>query len=562
MDSDVVLFLRVGAHDATLRWGERADLRKYGGVVDPTRFTSSLPPLPSRPTEAMLKQEPQLDDIWLGLPQLSEEITQQQPDFLEGYREGTIEDWMVFLSPLQRSTAYRSIRGPARVTGGPGTGKTVVALHHVVHLLSTLGAGSTLLIGSQIRTLPPILKQLFGRLHDDPEGAVEFTHIVDMARDVVRRHEGEPHLDEEKAHSVFNDVWARERDGPFRHEIRDFDPVYAWEEVRRVILGRVIPNEDAYLQLKRHGRRRSLSLHQRRALWHVAGRYEMACQMASPRIYDADSLVRRGYQLLRDSRLPVAFDAIVIDEAQDLTETALRFLIMQLADHHAGRLLLVGDGGQSIYPGGYRLSDLGIETRGRSTVLRDAYRSTDGILDAIALFGRAVSSQDFGEDGLGAVDLKPRRSGPPPRVSGHADLLDERLAIMNYLASLPEDGRAGVALLVLSNRLVREWAQWLKAVGLPARRLDDYEGVPVSGIKVGTYARSKGLEFERVVLPGLNLGEVPAVDIENEDTYFLQARQLYVAMSRARDELWMSYAGTPSLLIEELVERYEPDGSG
>jgi hypothetical protein len=43
--------------------------------------------------------------------------------------------WRVFLHPAQRKIAYApSYAGPAQVTGGAGTGKTVTALHRAAHL--------------------------------------------------------------------------------------------------------------------------------------------------------------------------------------------------------------------------------------------------------------------------------------------------------------------------------------------------------------------------------------------------------------------------------------------
>ena len=44
------------------------------------------------------------------------------------------EKWTVFLHPAQRQVVERSYRGPARVSGSAGTGKTIVALHRAVHL--------------------------------------------------------------------------------------------------------------------------------------------------------------------------------------------------------------------------------------------------------------------------------------------------------------------------------------------------------------------------------------------------------------------------------------------
>ena len=51
---------------------------------------------------------------------------------------GDFARWQVFLHPLQRKIVERSYNGPARVSGGPGTGKTIVALHRVKHLADRL----------------------------------------------------------------------------------------------------------------------------------------------------------------------------------------------------------------------------------------------------------------------------------------------------------------------------------------------------------------------------------------------------------------------------------------
>src|SRR5690606_17449547 len=62
--------------------------------------------------------------------------------------------WRVFLHPAQRDIAYRpSYAGPALVTGGAGTGKTVTALHRAAFLARRLPPSPT----------PPILLTTFTR---------------------------------------------------------------------------------------------------------------------------------------------------------------------------------------------------------------------------------------------------------------------------------------------------------------------------------------------------------------------------------------------------------------
>ena len=79
-------------------------------------------------------------------------------------------------------------------------------------------------------------------------------------------------------------------------------------------------------------------------------------------------------------------------------------------------------------------------------------------------------------------------------------------------------------------------------------RLCGYSGRPTPGVKVGTYARSKGLEFKKVFLPGLDDGKFPWGDRNDMDSMLLQGSMLYVAMSRARDELTISYVGAAVVL--------------
>jgi superfamily I DNA/RNA helicase len=91
--------------------------------------------------------------------------------------------------------------------------------------------------------------------------------------------------------------------------------------------------------------------------------------------------------------------------------------------------------------------------------------------------------------------------------------------------------------------------------GIPAFSLEDYDGVHSQAVRVGTYRRSKGLEFKIVLLPCLGEGSLGERQRDGEDdsTFSertdLIRRQLFVAMTRARDVLWMGSVGTPTELL-------------
>jgi hypothetical protein len=139
-----VLMLKVGNHDETEKWGETAKARinDWARRVDSADIEiggrGKRKPAVDQPV--LLELETSLHEL-VTSPVLGEEITVADDGVLEGWADGTIEDWMIFLSPIQRRAVDRAINGPARVTGGPGTGKSVVALHRAAALARSLAPG-------------------------------------------------------------------------------------------------------------------------------------------------------------------------------------------------------------------------------------------------------------------------------------------------------------------------------------------------------------------------------------------------------------------------------------
>jgi superfamily I DNA/RNA helicase len=111
----------------------------------------------------------------------------------------------------------------------------------------------------------------------------------------------------------------------------------------------------------------------------------------------------------------------------------------------------------------------------------------------------------------------------------------------------------GTAILAFTNRQVNDWRDRLADAGIGCVRLDDYHGRSIPGVKVGTYHRAKGLEFERIFLPALD-ASFPYGDRNDPDEIISKGSLLYVAMSRARDRLHISFSGAPSMYLEPVKE--------
>lgn len=113
--------------------------------------------------------------------------------------------WRVYLHPTQRAVVDAAYKGPARVTGGPGTGKTVVALHRA-HMLAQRGEGKVL-VTTFTSTLSETLQNGLDMLVDDEhvQSRIEVSNIDRIAHRVFRKVHGSPHLlgtEDEKA------LWA------------------------------------------------------------------------------------------------------------------------------------------------------------------------------------------------------------------------------------------------------------------------------------------------------------------------------------------------------------------
>jgi superfamily I DNA/RNA helicase len=233
---------------------------------------------------------------------------------------------------------------------------------------------------------------------------------------------------------------------------------------------------------------------------------------------------------------------VIVDEVQDLTLVGVRLLHALVGDVPNG-LLLVGDGQQAVYPGGFRLSDAGIDIRGgRGQVLRTNYRNSKEILDAAL---ELVAKDDFEDiDGLRTpgrrdIDLT-YYDGRVHRVVTPTVAVHDQ-ALHDSLLALPSSERADAAVLCPSMRAIGHYRRLLAQAGIEVRLLEHYDGRPVEAVKLGSYRRAKGLEFKRVYLPqhdAASTHESAASETTREREELARSR-LFVAMTRARDVLWL-----------------------
>jgi superfamily I DNA/RNA helicase len=229
------------------------------------------------------------------------------------------------------------------------------------------------------------------------------------------------------------------------------------------------------------------------------------------------------------------YAAVVVDEVQDITLNGLR-LLRQLAGDGPNRLLLVGDGQQQVYPGGWRLSDAGIPIRGRGEVLRVNYRNRAAVLSFAQGFDATNQIDDLdGAAGVALRDAEAVNSGGEIRHWQGSDT-DLPNALADAVATLPVP-RGRTALIVFDHRSLHRCTAILRQAGIPLIPLDQYTGEPDDTIKIGTVHRAKGLDFQ-AVLAVMFVPEDGVNTATEQETRELRGRQHLVAATRARDYLW------------------------
>ena len=94
-------------------------------------------------------------------------------DELNAIRNAALAQWRVFLHPSQRKIVRKNVRGPIKVLGGAGTGKTVVAMHRAKFLLENVFAKKTdrILFTTFTKNLCDDIRTLLGSICTEDEMA-------------------------------------------------------------------------------------------------------------------------------------------------------------------------------------------------------------------------------------------------------------------------------------------------------------------------------------------------------------------------------------------------------
>ena len=253
------------------------------------------------------------------------------------------------------------------------------------------------------------------------------------------------------------------------------------------------------------------------------------------------------------------FPYICVDESQDTSR--IQHAIIRLLAGKSGNIFMVGDEDQSIY--GFRAAypDALMQFEqtypgARVLLMEENYRSTPEILRAADAFIRKNHHRR-------PKTIHPTRaSGAAVRVIYAMDRADQYPWLVNMAASVREE----TAVLYRNNDSALPLIDLLDRGGIPyrCRRLDELQALVSApslpcggGLILSTVHSSKGLEYDTVYLLDVLDGILPAVtepkDAGQQDQYQEERRLFYVAVTRARNRLYLfSCRNRESAFADEL----------
>jgi putative DNA helicase len=465
---------------------------------------------------------------------------------LEALLTASLERWRVFLHPAQRRLVERSWSGPVKVNGGPGTGKTVAAMHRARWLARQYRdlPGKPVLFTTFTKTLAEDIRQNLAALCTPAElDRIEVVHIDSWAFGLLKRFDNYAYRplyrlrDRDECWALAWRVWSASasqdlRDNPL------LSPRFMRAEFERVVMAQGCTTADEYMRARRVGRGGQLGRAQRKGIWPIFAEYRN--QLRSRGLIEPEDAFRDARQLLERQPQPLGIRAMVVDEAQDISPAAWA-LIRAAVPQDENDLFIVGDPNQRIYRHKVTLSAVGIHARGRSRTLKINYRTTDEIRRwAVAqLEGRPTDDLDGGSDD----SLKGYQSlthGEKPEVIPSASVQED---VQHIQAIIGSQLARRVCVVSRTNRLLDELSGELGCHGIEHLRLDadTPDDADVPGIRLATMHRVKGLEFDVVIVAGYKGASAYAAAFSREEDAgvtedFEQAERclLLVAATRAK----------------------------
>ena len=512
--------------------------------------------------KSLLKQEQDATEVSdslanaLDCPEtLKSFVVVEGEDELRRIMAEPLEKWRVFLHPTQRKIVMKNYSGAARVLGGAGTGKTVVAMHRAKQLAAGLKDKERILFTTYTANLASDIKENLRKICSTEElRKIDVINLDAWVVQFLREHGYSAEIAyDEKIAKIWDDAIAA-------NDLNsDFATSFYEDEYNRVVVAQEAFSLDKYVKASRTGRGTRLDRKTRIQIWKVFETYQN--MMKELQVRDINTAMYECRMLYLKSNTEKKYKHIIVDEGQDLSVTAFRLLRAISGDEHENDIFIVGDAHQRIYKNKAALSKCGINVRGRSSILRINYRTTEEIRKAAFALLNGISFDDLDDDFDMGDRCQSLMHGKAPQVLSFANANEEFDYVYKEIKGLVDSGVSAknICVVARTHKLLDDYIAHFISNGIRCYeiRRSKADDRALDGIRVATMHRVKGLEFQYIFIVAANKRVIPLASainhtdfITEQETITAEKCLLYVALTRAQKGAYISGYGKMSEFLE------------
>ncbi len=477
-------------------------------------------------------------------------------------------DWMLFLHPEQNKYVQQDYKGPAKLIGVSGSGKTCVMVLRAIRLAKKY-PGEKILLLTLNRSLARLISDMVcaATLPELREN-IEIKAFFEVCQEYLTKLEPENN-------KLYNDVtWKSEEhideiwSEYYRCELNNHDArimttvhdslisreidaqEYIREEFDWIRSAVINESREDYYSMERRGRSHPLDKRYRSLL--LDGLLGWEKKMFAIGVTDYLGLSVALYKHIEV--LTANYRCVLVDESQDFGTIELG-LIRKLVNKNDNDIFLCGDVAQKISYKHQSLIKSGIDVpASRSNTIVKNYRNSKEILKFAnqVLWNNLTDSMVESEDFPFLDPEYAELSGTAPLVLRGNELSMEIQSAYQYLVELISDSdRKGC--IAICGYTLHEIVLYAKEFEVPV--LNETASIGESNIFFTDLEQTKGFEFDYVCILNCNDGVLPN-SFKPAMEQIADLSRLYVTMTRAKLELVISYTDQLSFYIAGASEHY------
>ncbi|NTE04546.1 ATP-dependent helicase [Agrobacterium tumefaciens] len=513
------------------------------------------------------------NDTYLNIKKLEAEYLQGLLNSKDWY------DWMLFLHPEQQKIMDNDYSGSARLLGVSGSGKTCVLVHRAVRLAEKYSDKEILII-----TLNKSLSQLINKLIDllletldkaHLKKNIKITSLWELCRNMLIDFDDKKTLSHrslniitDKHNESVDEIWEEY----YQCKLNNNDAEVLFPLHQNLLARGIYPqdylkqefdwirsafeeeNRSNYLKIEREGR--YFQIYEEDRNYVLDGLKYWEKKMEDIGVIDPLGFSNALYKHIE--KVKPKYRCVLVDEVQDFGTLELK-LIRQLVEVGENDIFICGDIAQQVYNKQHkiRLAGINILPEGFVKILKN-YRNSREILEAsYKMFTDNVNIDQLKTDDFEILNPEfANFSSPKPFIRNAISLNQELNSALEYLNHILDENKKEKGCIAVCGYTIFNLSQFGQQNNLKV--LDGETDLSSGNIFLSDLEQTKGFEFDRMIIINCNKNIIPNPVLPKEE-WHREVSKLYVAMTRAKKDLVISYSRDISGLLEKCGEYFTFD---